>query len=67
MILTNNYGKMQLLADLEGTENLSLTAEAYVLVKDGKLWADGKQIPATAEILIELWDKECAGALYELI
>ena len=54
----------QLLQKLEGTENLSLSAEAYVLVKNGKLYAEGRQIKPTAAIVTELWAKEVGGALY---
>lgn len=55
----------QLLTDLEGTENLSITAEAYVLVRDGKLYADGREITPTAAIVQELWDKEVGSAMFE--
>lgn len=65
MKLTKNYGIEQLIADLEGTENLSLEAEGYVLIKGGKLYCDGKIIKPTPSILIELWDKEVGSALFD--
>ena len=43
---------------LEGTENLSLSAESYVLVLNGTLRTNGKTIKATKRIVNELFNAE---------